>query len=309
MTKGLGMVTAMRIAVTGSTGFIGHHLCSELRAHGHDVVPVVRGEASPGQIAWSPDDSTIAVDAFDGCDAVVHLAAAGIGDKRWTEEYKRTIRESRVRGTSLIAETIANTDKAPSTLVSASAVGIYGDRGDELLDEQSTTAGRDDFLASVVLDWEASTEAARQAGVRVVNIRSGVVLGKDGGALAKQLPIFKFGLGGRFGGGTQWQSWISIVDHVRAVEHLLTSTLEGPVNLTAPTPVTNAEFTKTLARVLNRPAILPIPKFGPSLILGRELAETLLYTGQRVVPAALLADGFAFTHPTLEAALQALLDR
>jgi uncharacterized protein (TIGR01777 family) len=305
----LGIVHAMRIAVSGSTGFIGRHLCAALRAGEHDVVPMVRGDAGAGEIGWAPDQGKIARNALDGCDAVVHLAAAGIGDKRWSEEYKRTIRESRVRGTSLIAETIAKSDSAPAVFVCASAVGVYGDRGDEVLDEQSAPGGRNDFLASVVLDGEAATEPARAAGVRVVNIRSGVVLGKDGGALAKQLPIFRFGLGGRFGGGTQWQSWISIVDHVRAVEHVLSSSLDGPVNFTAPSPVTNAEFTKTLARVLNRPALLPIPKFGPSLVLGSELTQTLLYSGQRVMPAALLADGFAFTHPTLEVALRALLDR
>jgi uncharacterized protein (TIGR01777 family) len=299
----------MRIAVTGSTGFIGRHLGDHLRSGGHDVVPVVRDRPAPGEIGWAPDERQLDAHAFDGCDAVVHLAGAGVGDRRWTDSYKQTIRESRVVGTTLIAETIAGSDARPAVLLTSSGVDVYGDRGDAVLDERSATAGRDNFLASVCLDWEAATAAAADAGTRVVNMRTGMVLGRDGGALAKQLPLFKLGLGGRFGGGTQWKSWISIVDAVRAIEHLMTSDAGGPVNLTAPTPVTNAEFTKTLASVLNRPAILPIPRFGPSLLFGRELTDTLLYSGQRVLPAKLLADGFEFTHPKLDLALRAVLDR
>jgi uncharacterized protein (TIGR01777 family) len=299
----------MRIAVTGSTGFIGRHLCRHLTAGGHEVTPVVRDDPGVGEIGWAPDAGRLAPDAFDGCDAVIHLAGAGIGDRRWTESYKRTIRESRIAGTMLVATTIAASKSPPEVLLTSSGVDIYGDRGDTVLDEGSSVAGREGFLASVCLDWEAATGPAAAAGTRVVNMRTGMVLSGDGGALAKQLPLFKLSLGGQFGGGTQWQSWISVVDDVRAIEHLLTSTLSGPVNLTAPSPVTNAEFTKTLAAVLNRPALLPIPRFGPALLYGRELTDTLLYQGHRVLPAALLGDGFVFTHPSLEVALRALLGR
>jgi hypothetical protein len=192
-------------------------------------------------------------------------------------------------------------------LLSGSAIGFYGPRGDEQLDE-SAERGQG-FLADVVADWEASTGMAEAAGISMAHLRTGIVLSPDGGALKKQLPLFKLGLGGRFGDGRAWQSWISITDEVRAIEHLLTSELSGPVNLTAPTPVTGREFAATLGRVLRRPAALPVPKFGPKLLLGGELAEALLFTGQRVVPTALLADGFTFEHADLESALRALLQR
>lgn len=305
----------MKIAVTGATGLIGTALVEHLERAGHDVRRVVRdrdqaGKSSHGsEIAWAPAEGVIDADAFDGLDAVVHLAGAGIGDKRWTEDYKRTLRESRIDGTTLVARTIADSSRPPRVLISASGVNIYGDRGDELLDERSTVAGPTDFLASLCVEWEECTAAATAAGTRVVNIRSGVVLTPDGGALSKQLPLFKLGLGGRFGSGRQWQAWISLPDEIAAIEHLLTSELSGPVNLTAPHPVTNREFTKTLGDVLHRPAILPIPKLGPSLVLGSELVEALLFHSMRVVPKALVDDGFTYRHPTLEAALRSMLHR
>jgi uncharacterized protein (TIGR01777 family) len=246
-------------------------------------------------------------EAFQGIDAVVHLAGAGIGDKRWTDSYKMEILESRTRGTRLLAETMASLEVKPSVFLSGSAIGIYGVRDDEELTEQSSIGSG--FLADVCRDWEAAAAPATQAGIRTVLLRTGIVLSPKGGALKKQLPLFKLGLGGKFGNGKQWQSWISITDEVNAIIHLLTSSVSGPVNLTAPQPVTNSDFTRTLASVVSRPAIVPIPSFGPKLLLGGELANALLFTGQRVVPSVLSNDGFQFAHPTLESALRALLNK
>jgi uncharacterized protein (TIGR01777 family) len=296
----------MRVAITGSTGLIGSALKPHLESLGHEVVRVVRSNPSGTDIMWSPSDGTIDHKALDHVDAVVHLAGAGIGDKRWTDAYKRELLESRIKGTTLIAEAIAGATNGPKVLLSGSAIGIYGARGDEDLTEQS--APGDGFLADICVQWEASTAAAEAAGARVVHLRTGIVLSARGGALKKQLPLFKFGLGGKMGSGTQWQSWITIDDEVAAIAHLLTTDTTGAVNLTAPNPVTNAEFTDTLGDVLGRPTILPIPKFGPKLLLGGELAHNLLFTGQKVHPAVLEADpGFEFQHPDLATALRALL--
>jgi hypothetical protein len=245
--------------------------------------------------------------AFDGVDAVVHLAGAGIGDKRWTDAYKMEILQSRTLGTALLADTMASLDKKPTVFLSGSAIGIYGVRDDTELGEDAAIGTG--FLADVCRDWEAASASASAAGIRTVLLRTGIVLSPKGGALKKQLPLFKLGLGGKFGNGKQWQSWISITDEVNAIIHLLTSNLSGAVNLTAPNAVTNAEFTRVLASVVSRPAILPIPSFGPKLLLGGELADALLFTGQRVVPNALVADGFHFAHPTLDVALRALLNK
>ena len=298
----------MHVAITGSSGLIGSALADHLRAGGHDVVPVVRRDARAGEISWDPSGGRLDPSDLAGIDAVVHLAGAGIGDHRWTDEYKQVLLDSRVQGTTLLADTLAElgTD-GPRTLVSGSAIGFYGDRGDEQLDE--TSSGGDGFLADICRAWESSTGAAADAGVRVGLIRTGIVLSRDGGALKKMLPLFKLGAGGRFGKGDQWMSWISITDQVRAIEHLLTSSASGPVNLTAPAPCRNADFADTLGNVLHRPSFLPVPSFGPKLLLGSELAEALLFDGQRVLPNALVADGFAFAHPTLEVALRSVLGR
>jgi uncharacterized protein len=297
----------MRVAITGSTGLIGSALQPHLESLGHEVVRVVRGSAtSPTDIVWSPAERRIDTHALDGIDAVVHLAGAGIGDKRWTDAYKRELLESRTTSTTLISEAIAAATDGPTVLLSASGVGIYGARGDEDLDE--TSALGDDFLADVCVQWERATSLAETAGARVAHLRSGVVLSTKGGGLKKQLPLFKFGLGGKMGRGNQWLSWISIDDEIAAIAHLLTADVSGPVNLTAPAPVTNAEFTDTLGDVLGRPTFLPIPKFGPKLLLGGELAESLLFTGQKVHPRVLEADpGFTFRHPDLATALRSLL--
>jgi uncharacterized protein len=294
------------VAVTGSTGLVGSALVEQLAAAGHRPIRVVRGRAGTEEISWDPAAGAIEAESLEGVDGVVHLAGAGIGDHRWTKAYKAQILHSRTEGTRLLATTLAALARPPRVLVSASAVGYYGgDRGDEPLDESS--APGTDFLSEVCQAWEAATAPAEEHGVRVARIRSGMILSVTGGALKRELPLFKLGLGGKMGKGTQWQSWISIDDEVGAILHLLTNNVPGPVNLTAPSPVTNAEFTKTLARVLHRPSFLPIPTFGPKLVLGAELAEALLFTGQRVLPRALEASGYHFAHPTLEVALRAVL--
>ncbi len=299
------MVGDVRIAISGSTGLIGTALRARLGAEGHDVVAMVRRDPAPGDISWDPKAGRLDPAELAGVGAVVNLAGAGIGDHRWSDEYKREIMESRTGGTNLISEAIAARDDTPRVLLSGSAIGVYGDRGDEELSESSATG--DGFLADVVRAWEASTTAAEEAGARVVHLRSGIVLSADGGALAKMLPLFKLGVGGRFGSGRQWQSWISIDDEVGAIVHLLDSALDGAVNLTAPVPVRNSEFAKTLGDVLRRPSIVPVPAFGPKLLLGSELAETLLFESQRITTSALTADGFTFAHAELEPALRVLL--
>ncbi len=296
----------MRVAITGSTGLIGSALKPHLESLGHEVIRVIRGNPMGTDIVWSPAESRIDTHALDGVDAVVHLAGAGIGDKRWTDDYKRELAESRTKGTTLISEAIAAADNGPTVFLSGSAIGIYGARGDEELDEASSPG--DGFLADLCVQWEQSTALAAAAGVRVVHLRTGIVLSAKGGALKKQLPLFKFGLGGKMGSGDQWQSWISIDDEVAAIAHLLTAETTGPVNLTAPTPVTNLQFTKALGEVLHRPTFVPIPRFGPKLLLGGELADNLLFSGQKVFPRILEADdGFTFAHPDLATALRALL--
>jgi uncharacterized protein (TIGR01777 family) len=232
----------------------------------------------------------------------VHLAGAGIGDERCTPERKRVLVESRTEGTRLLAEAIAAADDPPPVLVSGSAIGYYGDRGDELLTEASGPG--EDFLAGLCMEWEEATAAAEAAGVRVAHIRTGIVLTRSGGALAKLLPLFRFGLGGRMGSGRQWMSWIDLDDEVGAITFLLGHDVRGPVNLTAPDPVTNAQLAKALGAELNRPAVLPVPAFGPRLVLGRELADSLLFASQRVRPAALEAAGYEFAHPLLAGALE-----
>jgi uncharacterized protein (TIGR01777 family) len=297
----------MKIIISGASGLIGKRLVEQLQQHGHDVVRLVRRAASTGEIMWDPKSGVLSASALEGADAVIHLSGAGIGDKRWTSSYKREILESRTITTNLLATTIANMNRKPSVFLSGSAIGIYGPRGDEQLNEVSTDGTS--FLADVCKQWEDAAKPASDAGIRTVLLRTGIVLTTKGGALKKQLPLFQLGLGGKFGNGKQWQSWISIDDEVGAIEHLLTANVSGAVNLTAPNPVTNAEFTSTLARVVKRPAFLPIPPFAPKAILGGELADALLFTGQRVIPAALNASGYQFVHPTLEVALRALLKK
>ncbi len=299
----------MDVAVTGSTGLIGTALCRQLEADGHAVIRVVRRPVAPGEsaIRWDPAAGTIDAASLEGVGAVVHLAGAGIGDKRWTAERKREILESRTKSTALLATTLAGLDRKPDVLVSGSAIGFYGDRGDEVVTEQSPPGG--DFLAEICTAWEAEASPAVDAGIRVTTIRSGIVLSAGGGALAKMLPLFKLGAGGKFGSGRQWWSWISLDDEVGAIRHLLDHPVSGPVNLTAPNPDTNARFTKVLGRVMGRPSFLAVPRFGPKLLVGGELAEALLFTSARVLPAVLESSGFTFAHPDLESALRRLLGK
>lgn len=296
----------MRIAITGASGLIGTALSDALRADGHSVVPVVRRRVGAGEdaIAWDPAAGTIDATALEGIDAVVNLAGAGIGDARWSDARRREIRESRVRGTEILATAIASLDRTPSVLLSGSAIGFYGDTADRTVDE-SAPAG-DDFLASVCVDWEAAARPAIDAGVRTAFLRTGIVLSPTGGAMGKMLPLFRFGLGGRMGSGRQWWSWISLTDEVAAIRWLLDHELSGPVDLTAPEPVTNAQFTKALGAALHRPTALPVPAFGPRLLLGRDLADALLFTSQRVLPSALIHSNFEFSHPTIDLALGAI---
>lgn len=297
----------MDIAVTGSSGLIGTALVRHLSEGGHRVLRMVRSSGGGSDTArWDPAGGDIDSAALEGIGAVVHLAGEGIAEHRWTPEQKRRIRDSRTQGTTLLATTLAKLDRRPEVLLSGSAIGFYGDTGDTPTDEGGP-AGHD-FPASVCIDWEASASPAVEAGIRTAFLRTGVVLAAEGGALAKQLPAFKLGLGGRAGSGRQYLSWISLEDEVRAIAFLLDAGVEGPVNLTAPEPVTNADFTKALGHVLGRPTTV-LPMFGPRLLYGRELADSLLLTSQRVVPRALEQAGFAFTHPQLEGALRAVLGR
>ena len=297
----------MKIVISGASGLIGTQLVAKLSGSGHEVIRLVRRSPKSGEIQWNPKSGTLDAAALEGTDAVIHLSGAGIGDKRWSDGYRKEILVSRTDTTALLAKTIASLSRKPSVFLSGSAIGIYGARNDEQLTEVSTHGTG--FLAEVCEQWEAAAKPAVDAGVRTVYLRTGIVLSPKGGALKKLLPLFKLGVGGKFGNGKQWQSWISIDDEIGAIEYLLTANVSGAVNLTAPNPVTNAEFTKVLASVLKRPAIVPVPTFAPKLLLGGELADALLFTGQRVIPAALNASGYTFKHPTLESALRSLLSK
>lgn len=294
------------IVITGASGLVGTQLTKAFEADGNRVLRAVRREAKSDQeLSWDPVKGTIDRDKLEGVDAVVHLAGAGIADRRWTESYKKTILDSRVDGTTLIAETIASLENKPRVFACASAIGFYGDRGDDELDESAKSG--DGYLPEVCLQWERACQAAEQAGIRTVNMRIGVVLSTDGGALQKMLTPFKLGGGGILGSGKQYFSWIELDDIVRSMQFVVANdSLSGPVNLVAPTPVTNHEFTKTLGRVLSRPTILPMPAFAARLVFG-EMADALLLASTRVVPAALTNAGFTFENGELEPALRHIL--
>jgi hypothetical protein len=294
----------MRIAITGATGFIGSQLAAFLSTGGHEVLRIGRGAVRPGvvDVSWDPHRGQLDGRALEGVDAVIHLAGASIAD-RWSDAHKRAIRDSRVEGTSLLAHTLAGLSRKPRVLLSGSAIGVYGSRGDEVLDEGSHFGT--DFLADVGRAWEAATAPAERAGIRVVHLRTGIVQGAAGGALAKQAPLFKLGLGGPLGSGTQWVSPIALDDHIGATHFcLMRDDIAGPVNLVAPDAVTNATFTKVLAHVLSRPALAPAPAFALRLALGREMADATVLASQRVVPGALQAKGFRWRHASLEQMLR-----
>ncbi|MFD9598214.1 TIGR01777 family oxidoreductase [Kitasatospora sp. NPDC059973] len=301
----------MRIAVTGSTGLIGSTLVRSLLADGHEVVRLVRHRSRTGPrpdgttaIGWNPLLGQVDRAGLAGVEAVVHLAGAGVGDRRWTDAYKREIRESRVLGTETLAVAIAELDKPPRVFVSASAVGYYGQTGDRVIDEDSPAG--DDFLAEVCVEWEASARPAERAGIRVVHPRTGLVLSAAGGAGGRLFPLFRLGLGGRLGDGRQYWSFISLADEVAALRFLIDrDDLSGAFNLSAPEPVTNAELTAALGRVLKRPTPFPVPEAALKTVLGELAVEV---TGShRVVPRRLLEAGFRFEHPDVDSAVRAAL--
>jgi hypothetical protein len=299
----------MLVAVTGASGLIGTALVWRLQAEGHEVLRLTRSRPSaPDQVQWDPAAGRLDPDTLAKADAVVHLAAAHIGDKlRWTARTKREILETRVEGTSLVARTMADLAGGPRVLVCASGAHYYGDRGDEVLTEASS--GGRGFLADVVRQWEAAADPARAAGLRVVHLRTGPVQDAAGAGLPKQALMFRMGVGGRFGSGRQWLSWVALDDITGAYLHALThDDLAGPVNAVAPNPVTNAEFTATLARVLRRVAVLNVPAFAPRLVLG-EFADEMLFSSMRIRPARLLETGYRFRFPELEPALRHTLGR
>lgn len=298
----------MRVLVSGSTGFIGTRLVAALKNEGHEVMRLVRrkrGTPEP-ELLWSPDDDVMEVDRLDGVEAAVHLSGETIAT-RWNAGKKREIRHSRVKTTTFLAEVLAHMAKPPRVLVSASAIGIYGDRGDEVLSEDS--AAGSGFLAQVCTEWEAATGAAEAAGIRVAHLRIGVVLDPQGGALKLMLPAFRLGLGGRLGNGTQYMSWISADDLVGVILFALRNDgLVGPVNAVAPNPVTNAEFTRALAHAMRRPALAPVPAIALRLVLG-EMADETLLASAKVNPRKLTAAEYRFKDPTLEMAFTRMFPR
>lgn len=295
----------MKIAITGSSGLIGSALIEAITERGDTPVRIVRSSAKPDDVLWDIAAGTIDAEKLEGVDAVVHLAGEGIGEAKWSPEQKKNILESRTLGTALLADTLASLTNKPAVLVSGSAMGFYGNRGDTKLTENDDRGSG--FLPDVVVAWEAAAQPAIDAGIRTAMIRTGVVLSPKGGALKEQLPFFKMGVGGKIGDGKQYWSWISITDQVGAILHIIDGTLAGPVNVVAPNPVTNAEFTKALGKALGRPTFLPTPKFAVDARLGKEAAEALLFWSTRVVPHALIDSGFQFTHPTIDEAFEALL--
>ncbi|WP_225850842.1 TIGR01777 family oxidoreductase [Streptomyces sp. HPF1205] len=297
----------MRIAVSGASGLIGSALSASLAADGHEVVRLVRRDPrQPDEIRWDPVAGTVDTAGLAGCEAVVHLAGAGVGERRWTEARKRVIRDSRVLGTTAVARAVAALDTPPRVLVCGSAIGYYGDTGDSYVDEDSPQGAG--FLAELVADWEAAAEPARAAGIRTVHARTGLVVAKDGGAWGPLFTLFRAGLGGRLGNGRQFWSFISLRDEVAALRHVLdTPSLSGPVNLTAPEPLTNREITAAMGRALHRPTLATVPAPVLRLTLGEFASDVL--SSQRVRPARLLASSFTFAHPHIDQAIAAALEQ
>lgn len=289
-----------RIVMTGGSGALGRALADSLRSRGDEVVSIRRGD---GPDEWNPSEGRLDPALLAGASAVVNFNGIGLGDVRWTDERKAALVSSRIDPTSLLAETMAHMSDPPPVFVSSSAVGIYGDTGDDIADESSPPG--DDFLAQLCVDWEQAAAPAADAGIRVVHPRTGITLQPGEGALARMALPFKLGIGGRIGDGSQWWSWISIRDTIRAFEHLIdTPSLSGPVNVVAPNPVTNAEFTKAFGAVINRPTVIPVPKLALNILLGSELAESVGYGSTRASAAKLLDSGFEFTSETVDQALR-----
>jgi hypothetical protein len=303
----------MNTLVTGASGLIGSALVERLHREGHTVTRLVRGSSVPGpgttDVPWSPDQGQIDVAGLERAgpfDGVVHLAGAGIGDRRWSPDRKRVILESRTDSTRLLVDTLQRVSARPPVLVSASAVGFYGDRGDEELTEDSTVGSG--FLAEVCRDWELAARPAAASGIRTVLLRTGIVLSRRGGAWGKQLPLFRAGLGGRMGSGRQYRSWVTLDDEIGAVLHCLTDdSLSGPVNVSAPAPATDAALAQAVGAVLHRPTVMVVPAVALRLALGSQMASELVLGGQRVVPRALVSAGYSFAHPTLDEAVRSVL--
>lgn len=297
----------MNILIGGSSGLVGRALVAHLESRGHEVTRLVRGHSENARtLTWDPTNGELNLPTETPFDAVVHLGGANIAEGRWTRKRKRELRDSRLQGTDLLARVISRLPAPPKVFACASAVGIYGHRGDEELDEDARPA--DDFLGRLAQDWEAACNPAVAAGIRVLNLRLGVVLSSEGGALAKMLTPFRLGLGGRLGTGRQYMSWISLPDTVRAIEFCLSSeSLAGPINLVSPRPVTNSEFTLALAEALDRPAVFPAPAFLLRLLLG-EMADAALLASTRAIPTRLIEHGFTFAHPDV-AGLKGFLSR
>jgi uncharacterized protein (TIGR01777 family) len=296
----------MRYAVTGASGLIGGALVRHLRGQGHEVIRLVRRDAQgPDEVRWDPTRGTVDVAGLVGTDVVVHLAGAGVGDHRWADEYKREILDSRVEGTHTIVRAMLELDPHPRALVAGSAIGFYGDTGDRAVDESSPAGSG--FLADVVRAWEAASEPAAAAGIRVTHARTGLVVAKEGGAWSRMFPLFRLGLGGRMGSGRQYWSWISLRDEVRALEFLADrADLSGAVNLVAPQPSTNAEITAAMGRVLGRPTLFPVPALALKTVLGEFSSEVL--GSVRVLPTVLEQNGFTWLDPTISSAIRAALD-
>ncbi|MGY0062463.1 TIGR01777 family oxidoreductase [Streptomyces sp. LZ34] len=295
----------MRIAITGSSGLIGTALVRSLRTDGHEVVRLVRrAPRAEDEVRWDPKRQWVDAEGLAGCEGVVHLAGAGIGDHRWTDAYKKELRDSRVLGTAAVAEAVASLDTPPRVLVSGSAVGFYGDTGERMVDESAPPG--EGFLAGLCQEWEEAAAPAQEAGVRTVFARTGLVVAGEGGAWGRLFPLFRLGLGGRMGSGRQYWSFIALDDHITALRHLLTTEdLVGPVNLTAPEPVTNREVTAAMGRVLGRPTLLSVPAPALRLALGEFSGDVL--GSVRAVPRRLLDSGFSFAHPGIDEALRAAL--
>ena len=291
----------MRVAVTGSTGLIGTALVGHLKLQGHSVQRLVRRKPnSSDEVQWDPTAGTVDLEALAGVDAIIHLAGASVGDKRWTKKYRATILNSRLLGTTTIASAVATLK--PQVFISASAIGFYGETGDRAVVE--TDRGGDEFLSAVCREWEGAADLA--TGVRTVKIRTGLVLDPTGGALGRLLPIFRLGIGGKIGSGKQWWSWITLHDEIKAIVFCLESDISGPINLTSPNPVTNQEFTGALARALHRPALFPVPGFAIKILIGGFSSEVL--GSARVLPKALQEHGFIWDYPHLTKALEALTE-
>lgn len=299
----------MKILISGASGLVGTTLSALLKAGGHDVYALVRRAARKAtEISWYPDDGSIDSDKLEGFDAVIHLAGESIAGRRWNEAFKQTVLTSRINSTRLLATALCRLKSPPAVLISASAIGIYGDRGQNVLTEQDPPG--EGFLTEVCKAWESESEPVKACGIRLVNPRIGIVLSRQGGALAKMLPPFELGLGGVMGPGSQIMSWIAIDDLARAFQHCLeTDSLSGPVNFTAPQPASNREFTRSLGKVLNRPTLMQVPEFALKLGLGPEMAQALLLDSTDVRPAQLLQSGFEFQYPELEPALKHVLGR